>query len=475
MSAPATAAPLTRRLIDRYMMFGLACVFTCIALAVVLTHRGRLTDFGASLALVPLILLIIGGFVLRRTVRLNESIEEQLRQIAAMSSAVAPTLKPLADAEPLAVGWNTVLQHLHDQHTARSLEARLGEALGVAEGKRWRAVFNALGDGVAVCDRNDQVQWVNNAMLAMLGLEGDAQATGRNVTELLAESLRLPTAGLLQSSGQLTTELRKGAELSAGIWRVSRIPIIDGAIEGSFTLWSLRDITQQKLAEEMRNQFVFTATHELRTPLANIKAYAETLADAEEIDVDRQKGFYNIINSEATRLARFVDELLNVSQMEAGAVTVTRHETDVERLLGEVVETVKPQVEKKQLTFESHLPAKLPKLRIDKDKMVASLVNLLGNAVKYTPEQGTVRLLVEQDEAQLLFHVEDTGIGIAAEELPRICEKFFRSSDARVQNITGSGLGLAFSQEVARLHGGRITIKSEINKGSRFTLSLPLN
>jgi two-component system phosphate regulon sensor histidine kinase PhoR len=473
MSA-ATEAPLTRRLVDRYMMFGLACVFACITVAIFLTQRGRLADFGAMLALVPLILLIVGGIVLRRTARLNEAIEEQLRQIASVSSAIAPALKPLAEAEPLAVGWNTVLQHLRDHETSRSLEARLGDALGVAETKRWRAVFNSLNDGVAVCDRNDQVQWINNAFLSMLGLERDDQALGRKLTELLTDSLKLPAAAILQSTASVTTEIRRGTDLAAGIWRVARLPILDGAVEGSFALWTMRDITQQKLAEEMRNQFVFTATHELRTPLANIKAYAETLANAQDIDIDRQKGFCNIINSEATRLARFVDELLNVSQMEAGAVTITRHETDVERLLGEVVETVKPQVEQKHLAFESHLPGKLPKLRVDKDKMVASLVNLLGNAVKYTPEQGTVRLIVEQDDAQMHFHVEDTGIGIAADELPRICEKFFRSNDARVQAITGSGLGLAFSQEVARLHGGRVSVKSEINKGSRFSLSLPL-
>jgi signal transduction histidine kinase len=111
---------------------------------------------------------------------------------------------------------------------------------------------------------------------------------------------------------------------------------------------------------------------------------------------------------------------------------------------------------------------------LDKDKFTAALVNLLSNAVKYTPEHGVVRLIVEVDESHIHFHVDDTGIGIAKDELPRMCEKFFRSRDSRVQGITGSGLGLAFSQEVARLHDGQITVASELNKGSRFTLSLPL-
>jgi signal transduction histidine kinase len=170
-----------------------------------------------------------------------------------------------------------------------------------------------------------------------------------------------------------------------------------------------------------------------------------------------------------------VDELLDVSQMESGAVAITCGETDLERLLTEVIENLKPQLQQKELLFEKHFAAKLPSLRVDKDKITAALVNLLGNAVKYTPEKGIVRFLVEFDETNVHFHIEDTGIGISAEDLPRIAEKFFRSSDSRVQRIIGSGLGLAFSQEVARLHRGRISIKSELNKGSRFTMTLPLS
>jgi two-component system phosphate regulon sensor histidine kinase PhoR len=297
--------------------------------------------------------------------------------------------------------------------------------------------------------------------------------------ELLEQNVHDGMVGISNNNvnglAPFVAELRIGSSLADGVWRVSRTPLLDDEMQDSATLWTVRDITQQKMAEEMRNQFVFTATHELRTPLANIRAYAETLAVSDNIDIADQKNFYNIINNEATRLSRFVDELLNVSQMEAGSVTLTCGETDVERLLKEVIDNLKPQIQQKELQFETQFAAKLPKLRVDKDKVVAALVNLLGNAVKYTANQGTVRFLVEVDEAQICFHVEDTGIGISPEELPRLSEKFFRSSDSRVQNIVGSGLGLAFSQEVARLHRGRITVKSELNKGSRFTLSLPLS
>jgi signal transduction histidine kinase len=228
------------------------------------------------------------------------------------------------------------------------------------------------------------------------------------------------------------------------------------------------------MAEEMRDQFVDTATHELRTPLANIKAYAETLALADMIDVEQQKQFLNTINSEATRLARFVDDLLSVSSMEVGSLTLNRTVTELHRMLNEVLNKIRPQLEEKRLTFETTVPEKLPEPKIDKDKIATVLVNLLGNAIKYTPAGGRVAFRVRASDQNLEISIEDTGVGIAADELPRVFEKFYRSSDPRVQEQKGTGLGLALSQEVVRLHGGRITVESQIDKGSTFHLTLPL-
>jgi two-component system phosphate regulon sensor histidine kinase PhoR len=239
-------------------------------------------------------------------------------------------------------------------------------------------------------------------------------------------------------------------------------------------VWTIRDVTQQKLAEEMRDQFVDTATHELRTPLANIKAYAETLALTEVIDVEQQKQFLNTINAEATRLARFVDDLLSVSSMELGSLSLNKQTTDLGRMFNEVLAKVRPQALDKDLTLEVVLPEKLPEPVLDKDKIATVLVNLLGNAIKYTPEGGRVTFRVQLAEQAIEVTVEDTGVGIAESEIGKVFDKFFRSSDPRVQNETGTGLGLALSQEVVRLHGGRIWVESVIDKGSTFSISLPL-
>lgn len=468
---------LTRRLIDGYLMVGLACVLACVLLTLSVSSFGWSSQLTSSLAAVPIVLLLIGAVVLRRTLRVPCSIEHQLRYFCE-SGPQTDSLQPIRAAGPAAAGWNQIVADLHEHREQGDLERCLQEKLGNAGHQRWETAFNSLSEGIALTGVNGEIEAANKSFAAQFEQFDDEALLGQKVIDvfgkLAGEEQRPLLRSLATATGSFTCDFRLGKETAEGVLRISRAPLVEsGTITGN-AVWSVRDVTQQRLAEAMRNQFVSTATHELRTPLANIKAYAETLAMETELDVERQKSFYNIINGEASRLSRFIDELLDVSQMEAGAITVARHETDIERLIADVTENLQPQIEQKRLVFECVFPPKLPKLWLDKDKISASLTNLLGNAIKYTPETGKVRVLVEVTEEEVQIHVEDTGIGIAADQLPRIGEKFFRADDQRLQDIPGSGLGVAFSQEVARLHSGRLTVLSELNKGSRFSLILPL-
>jgi two-component system phosphate regulon sensor histidine kinase PhoR len=478
MALSNTGLSLTRRLIGQYLMFALAGLFVCITVMMYLAMHGSLLDASLFTIIAPLVLLGVGAVVLGRTARLNTLIEEQLHGAAFVSAPLEETLKTLPEASPIARAWNDLVQQIRNQQTLSSLESRLSNLGSTVELERWESLFNSLPDGIAITDRRRNITLANNSARALLRLPADQLPPAQNVLALLEAILPAESAQQLHqlASGPVafSCELKKGAELAAGVWRISRAPLVDQSTDDSQSVWTIRDITQQKLAEEMRNQFVFTATHELRTPLANIRAYAELLATQDEIPLDQQKDFYNIINSEATRLGRFINDLLNISQMETGSFSIVRHETDVERLVEEIINHVSPQATQKQQRLDCHLPPKCPKIAVDKDKLSAALVNLLGNAIKYTPNEGRVHFRVEPDHNHIRFTVEDTGIGISPEELPRLFQKFFRSSDSRVREITGSGLGLAFSQEVARLHGGKLSVTSELNKGSLFTLTLPL-
>lgn len=467
---------LTRRLLASYLMFALAGLLACILATVYLATRDELLEFTPVVLVVPLGIVVLGAHSLRQLVRVYTHIDQQLRILHSSPSPSTTALATLPESLPQARAWNQLVRQLQDTASLSDLDSRLSAAFSTLHEQTWQPLFNSLPEGIVACDGLGRVTRANLTALTMLNLASEAEILGNGFLDLLATRLPAEAARSLDDlrrSGVAERDLHLGAETTDGVWRVARLPLVGEQVTQG-AVWTFRDVTQRKLAEQSRNQFVFTAAHELRTPLANIKAYAETLATQDRIDVEQQRGFYNIINAEATRLARFVDDLLDVSQMQTGSAALQVAETDVERLLHEVVEHVAPQIKQKQMRFQSSLPPKCPTLRADKDKLSAALLNLIGNALKYTDPGGLVRLEVQADSAQIHFRVEDNGFGIAPDDISKLCQKFFRSNDGRVRAIGGSGLGLAFTQEVARLHGGSLTIQSELNKGSLFTMSLPL-
>lgn len=422
----------------------------------------------------PIAVLLVGAYFVRGAARTHAAIEDQLFAVSSGQPNSDLALKPLTEPSPLAAGWNRLVDTVTGRAAVPNLESKLSRSLGALQEKRTEFILANLPDGVALADQQGAIIYCNRAFGVVLRHpEDESKLRGRAVRELLppASARHWDT---LELSRPAIHETQLGATPAEGVLRVGRYPIVREDNATPQYLWTVRDVTQQKLADEMRTQFVYAATHELRTPLANIKAYAETLTLNDMPDPEQQKGFLNIINSEATRLARFVEELLNVSQMEAGALTLARTGVDLERLLNEAAEKVRPQMQQKEITFDVMFPPKLPKIQVDKDRLTAALVNLLGNAAKYTPEHGRVTFETAAGPKELQISVKDTGFGISREELPKLFSKFFRSEDTRVRDVPGSGLGLSFAQEVARLHGGKLLVQSELNKGSQFTLILPL-
>lgn len=438
----------------------------------------------------PACCLAAGAVLMNRLVRPVAEIEQQLSLVAMSPSVESYPLQEVPSVGTAAMGWNRVVQQRTGGTPTDSLRQRIGQSRVEGQQGRLDALLNSIPEGVATTDRRGRPTYTNLSMAAILGLRdvvntgadsrnGEAANQSPAFVELLANRWNLAEDDPLQDEGNqsraVVTELTREENGQRRVARVARHPLcIVGSGKQEAHVWMIRDVTQQKLAEEMRDQFIDTVTHELRTPLANIKAYAETLALADMIDIEQQKQFLNTINSEATRLARFVDDLLSVSSMELGSLSLNKLVTDVARLVDEVISKVKPLMDEKEQTFEVVLSPKLPELVLDKDKIATVLINLLGNAVKYTPVGGRVMFRVNATDRHLEASVEDTGVGITEDELPKVFDKFFRSGDPRVQQETGTGLGLALAQEVVRLHGGRITVESELDKGSKFSVLLPL-
>jgi signal transduction histidine kinase len=194
----------------------------------------------------------------------------------------------------------------------------------------------------------------------------------------------------------------------------------------------------------------------------------------DEIDnIEMQKEFYNTISDETRRLTRLVKNLLNISKIEMGSLTLNKGLVKSDWLFDDCLTAVEGAAQKKKIAIERNLPDHFPSLFGDKELLKVGIINILGNAVKYTPKKGHIKFILTEQDDLVVFEVIDNGYGISKEDLPHIFDKFYRSADDRITEQSGSGLGLALTSEIIRLHGGEIKVTSKVDEGSHFIIRLP--
>jgi signal transduction histidine kinase len=245
----------------------------------------------------------------------------------------------------------------------------------------------------------------------------------------------------------------------------------DGSITGKVI--SVKNITTQKSVDKAKHEFVAHVAHELRAPLTTIKSYNEMLMDGEIDDSETQKEFYNTINQETDRLARLIENLLNMSKIEMGSLTIDRGLIKTDAFVKDCVAAIEAPAQKKHIAVEKKLPDKWPSLVGDKELLKVAMINVLGNAVKYSADDSAITFSLREADHKVIFDVLDQGHGISEEDINHIFDPFYRSSDPHISEQTGSGLGLAMASDIIRLHGGRIGVQSTPGEGTHFSISLP--
>ena len=375
-----------------------------------------------------------------------------------------------------ASAWNALLAER--ETLKRDLVAeRARESLGARRDAQIDLVqaCDAMWQGLIVVDDKLRAKYANGAAAVFLRAKRD-EITGADVSKFIGdpqvvEAVRTVADGSVRR--RTTIELRRTDEdgSGGGILRFSVRPVRRD--DSAAAIIMIEDVTQQRVADEARNAFVAQATHELRTPLTNIRLYVEQAVDEGENDPKLRAKCLNVINQESRRLERIVGDMLSVAEIEAGSLKLRAGDVRLETLFEELEADFQGQAKDKNLTLRFQMPPKLPVMRGDRDKIVLALHNLVGNAIKYTPTGGEVQVKIDADEEKLTVAVSDTGIGISEEETELVFEKFYRAKDKRVSGITGSGLGLALAREVVRLHGGDITVRSQVDQGSTFTMTVP--
>jgi two-component system, OmpR family, phosphate regulon sensor histidine kinase PhoR len=367
---------------------------------------------------------------------------------------------------------------------AAALNAMAADVKGILqrleeESHRSRTIMESMVDGLLVLDARGHISLVNPAAEKLLGLEKSA-AMGRTALEMLRshEMDDLLKNAIHQEGGSSAeiTLVHPRRRILAGTAVAMRDA--QGIVQG--TVLALRDITQLKRLEEMRMEFVLNVSHELRTPLTAIQGYAETLLDGGFADRENAQKFLEIIHRHSERLGRLLNDLLELSNIELEKTPLHLRPVPILEIARQTVTLLTSQAEKRRIHLSTAIPEELPPVLGDRDRLVQILVNLVDNAIKYTPEGGivTVTARVAPAEAQggrgaVELVVTDTGIGIPQKDLPRLTERFYRVDKARSRELGGTGLGLAIVKHLVAAHGGTLSIESKVGEGTQVRVSLP--
>jgi signal transduction histidine kinase len=330
------------------------------------------------------------------------------------------------------------------------------------EASKLMAMLRSIGDGVVVSDRLGLVRIVNPAAETILGITAEA-FLNRPISELPGAPAGDPTPQLLKfSAGERVVRAHWAAVISS-----------QGESLGSVVVY--HDVTLEESADRLKTELVATASHELRTPMTSIRGFVDMLLLGTFGEVtESQREPLRVIKNNVVRLVQLIDELLDMSRVEAGEVRLRREDVQLEEVIRDVTHVLQGQFRERNVTLHMDLHHGLPSIVADRQRLEQIAVNLISNACKYTPRGGEVWVALRNGGDALCVEVRDTGVGIPYEAQPHIFTPFYRADNPLRDEVGGTGLGLSITRKLVELHGGEIWFESEPNRGSTFCFTLPL-
>lgn len=354
--------------------------------------------------------------------------------------------------------------------TFNNMAKELKETIAEVEGERDKlnTLFLHMADGVAAFTGDGALLHINPAAEEMLGI---SYADGLVFKHVLpgVDVKNIPDAG---SQGFIECSYQKNEKQLKIFFATFRTSENESGL-----MAVIHDITEQSRLEENRREFVANVSHELRTPLTNVKSYTETLvASGDSIPEETRQSFLNVIMNEADRMTRIVSDLLTLSKFDYGKMALNCQNVSVYELLKKIYDAMVLTARKSGCNLLLIADENLPEIYVDKERIEQVVVNILSNAVKYTPEGGRITIESGMGKDNYLYiSVTDTGIGIPKESLSKLFERFYRVDKARSRAQGGTGLGLSIAKEIVEIHKGKIFAESEVGKGTKFTVLLPID
>jgi two-component system phosphate regulon sensor histidine kinase PhoR len=336
-----------------------------------------------------------------------------------------------------------------------------------------QAILSSLVEGVVVIGADDRVLYVSPNFCDLLDVRS-RDATGRPYWEVLRnQEINDSIKEAISQNKAVKKEIDIiGPKDACFSMQISPVLNDEGKLLSVAAIF--HDITELKRFEQMRTEFVANVSHELKTPLTSIKGFVETLQSGAFKEPETARRFLDIISKHADRLESLVNDLLTLSSLESQELAMEFSQENMAKVIQSVVVLSKPQIEKSHHNLAVDVPADLPLVRVDRRRIEQVFVNLLDNAVKFTPPGGKVAIAAEPDGDFIRIDIRDTGIGIESEHIPRLFERFYRVDKARSRELGGTGLGLAIVKHIILAHKGKITVTSKMQEGSTFSVFLPV-
>ncbi|WP_347488308.1 two-component system histidine kinase PnpS [Desulfoscipio sp. XC116] len=418
-------------------------------------------NIGAAIAVFWVITIVLAWVLYRRVIQPLNEITQTAQEIARGNLNRQINISTEDEIGDLARSINDM---------AARLRATIDE---ITEQKnRAQTILNSMDDCVIAVDREGCIMMVNPIVETLFEVTR-TECMGKNILEVIRNYDLDHLLKRVQSCQKPLTREIKFLSPEPRIFHLHITPLYGSGQGGAVVL--LRDITERKNMEQLRSEFVANVSHELRTPLTSIRGFVETLLESGTDDPKMTKHFLEIIADETRRLAMLVEDLLDLSRIEERRAAYRWQRVKIGELVDRALAVCGTSAEEKQVAIKANLSSRLPSFFGDPDMLSQVLINLMDNAIKYTPPGGSVTISTSLYGDELRLDVADTGAGIPADSLPRIFERFYRVEKARSREMGGTGLGLAIVKHIIKGHGGRIEVKSVVGKGTIFSVFLPMD
>ncbi len=409
-----------------------------------------------AIAIATLLVIIAAALIARMITR-------PVRQITKAAEGIAAGKLD----QQIPIQTNDEIGRLGRAFNEMSLSLKNTMATIVDERGKLVTVLSSITDGVVMTDSEGNIALVNPAAERLFNFE-EAKAIGRPLIEAVHDyEIDDVVKKCLKTASEQSAQLDS---VTGRFLRVIATPITTGKLSGALVLF--QDLTELRSLQTMRREFVGNVSHELRTPLAAIKAIVDTLRDGAIDDKEAAMNFLNRLDVEVDGMTQMVAELTELSRIETGRIKLKLEPVNINSLIEEVAARLSPQAERQQVSLSTELASDLPLVQADKERIQQVIVNIVHNAIKFTPSGGRVAISTKHSGESVMAQVSDTGIGISKDDLPHIFERFFKADKSR--STSGTGLGLAIAKHIVQTHGGSIWVESEEGKGSTFSFSLPL-